>query len=196
METAVIILAAGNSSRLGSPKQLLHYQGKTLLEIISFEALKTDCKPIIVVLGAYAKEIMLKHNHSDIMYIVNKSWEKGMSSSIAKGLSALLNLQKEIENVIIAVSDQVFIKGEIFENLVEKQISSKKGIISSTYAKTTGTPTLFNKKYFEQLLSLSGTKGARKIVSENMNDTATIPFEMGYVDIDTMNDYNNLIKHK
>jgi len=196
METGIIILAAGNSSRFGSPKQLLNYEGKTLLERVSLEALKTKHRPIIVVLGAYFKEIELKHNHSDITYIVNERWENGMSSSIVKGLSAMLNLQKDIENVTIAVSDQVFITAEIFESLMQKQISSKKCIISSAYAKTIGTPSLFNKKYFEQLLSLSGANGAKKILAENMGDMATISFDKGYVDIDTIDDYNNLINNK
>lgn len=196
METGIIILAAGNSSRLGSPKQLLSYEGETLLERVSSEALKTSCRPIIVVLGAYAEEIEVKHSHSYITYIVNQRWKNGMASSIIEGLSALRNLQKDIENVIIAVSDQVFVNAKIFESLVEKQVSSKKGIISCTYAKTIGTPTLFNKKYFEQLLSLSGTNGAKKILSKNMDDTATIPFDMGYIDIDTIKDYNNLINNK
>lgn len=196
MNTCIIILAAGNSSRLGSPKQLLSYQGKTLLHKVSSEALITSCKPIIVVLGAYAKEIILQHNRPEITYIVNDDWQSGMASSIIKGLTTTLAINNEIENIIIAVSDQPFISAEIFENLIKAHISTNKGIVASEYAKTIGTPTLFNKKYFKQLLSLSGTAGAKKILEANVADSTTITFEMGYIDIDTENDYNNLINNK
>ncbi|MFC3559210.1 nucleotidyltransferase family protein [Pedobacter jamesrossensis] len=196
MSTGIIILAAGNSSRLGSPKQLLHYEGKTLLERVSFEAIKTLFKPIVVVLGAYAEEIGMEHKHANISYTFNKNWQSGMASSIAKGLSTVLSLQKNIENVIITVSDQVFVSTEIFQTLVKKHNNTSKGIIACRYEKTNGTPTLFNKKYFEQLLSLSGTTGAKKILIENEDDMTTIPFEKGYIDVDTRNDYNNLINNK
>jgi molybdenum cofactor cytidylyltransferase len=196
MNTGIIILAAGNSSRLGRPKQLLKYKGKTLLDLVTAEALKIPTIPTVVVLGAYSKEILNHHTYLEIAYIVNPNWQTGISSSIAAGMSAIGNQSKEIENVIIAVADQVFITSKVFEKLLQKRKLSSKGIIASSYAETVGTPVLFSKKYFEKLLSLTGNTGAKSIVQLNMEDTEIIPFELGHIDIDTETDYNNLIKHQ
>ncbi|WP_316838483.1 nucleotidyltransferase family protein [Pedobacter gandavensis] len=192
MKTGIIILAAGNSSRLGKPKQLLNYQGETLLTIVSKAAMQSSCEPIVIVLGAYATEISAQHRLSELTYVINENWEAGMSSSIAVGMSAILKHAEDLEQVIIAVSDQPFINAEIFENLIKKQQESGKGIIASSYAETWGTPALFNKKYFHQLLSLNGNQGAKHLLKLYQKDCSSLNFELGYVDIDTTSDYNNL----
>ncbi|WP_316848275.1 nucleotidyltransferase family protein [Pedobacter psychrodurus] len=196
MKTAIIILAAGNSSRLGRTKQLLDYKGKTLLQTVIDEALKTDCKPIIVVLGANADEIAAKHENDQVSFVINENWESGMASSIVAGLSTLIKKNSEIDSIIIAVADQVFIKMINFKNLIEKQIETGKNIIASKYAETIGTPVLFKKDYFETLLSLKGTDGAKKILKQYPQDLETVAFEQGEIDIDTETDYNHLISQQ
>ena len=196
MKTGIIILAAGSSSRLGRPKQLLDYKGKTLLQTVINEALETSCRPVITVLGANTKEIASQHQHDQISFVINESWENGMASSIVAGLSAIIRNNSEIESIIIAVADQAFIKMSNFNNLIEKQKETGKNIIASTYAKTIGTPVLFKKDYFEALLSLTGAEGAKKILKQYPQDVETVVFEHGEIDIDTETDYNNLISQQ
>lgn len=196
MSTAIVILAAGNSSRMGKPKQLLMFNGHSLLDIVITESLKTIFRPIVVILGAHATEIKQSFTNPEVTWAINKNWEKGMSSSISFGLRTALSIDDEIENAIITVADQVHISSEIFEELHNKQEQSQKNIVASAYSQTRGTPTLFNKKYFIELLNLSGTNGAKSLIKQHVNDIATIPFELGKVDIDTETDYNNLINNK
>lgn len=193
MSTAIVILAAGNSSRMEKPKQLLKFNGQTLLNIVITESLKTKFRPVVVVLGAYAAEIKQTSTNPEVIYSVNKDWKNGMSSSISSGLKTVLGSNPEIENAIITVADQVHISSEIFEALQSKQEQTQKNIVASAYAQTTGAPTLFNKKYFEKLLALNGTIGAKSLIKKYVDDTVTIPFELGNIDIDTETDYNNLI---
>jgi len=196
MSTAIVILAAGNSSRMGKPKQLLEFDGQSLLDIVITESLNTNFRPVIVVLGAYATEIKQTSTRAEVIYAVNEDWGSGMSSSISFGLKTALSIDDEIENVIITVADQVHISSEIFEALDNEQEQSHKNIVASAYLQTTGTPALFNKMYFEELINLRGTSGAKGLIKQFLNDTATIPFELGEVDIDTETDYNNLINNK
>ncbi|WP_231424853.1 MULTISPECIES: NTP transferase domain-containing protein [Pedobacter] len=196
MSTAIIILAAGNSSRMGKPKQLLNYNGQTFLDIVITESAKTTFYPIIVVLGAYAAEIKQSIADKGIFYVVNENWESGMSSSISFGLQSALNIDPEIENVILTVADQVHISSEIFEALNSTHQFTNKSIVTCAYSKTTGSPSLFNKKYFEELLNLTGETGAKPVIKQYITDTATIPFELGKVDIDTETDYKKLINNK
>jgi len=195
MNTAIVILAAGNSSRMGKPKQLLKFNGQTLLDLVINETLKTNFRPVIVVLGAYEEEIKKTQSHAGAIYVVNKDWEDGMSSSISSGLNSALKIDSEIENVIITVADQAYISSQIFEDLVRKHHQVNKNIIASAYLDTAGTPALFNKKYFKELMTLKGTDGAKKIIKRNIDDATTIPFELGRVDIDTQQDYKDLINN-
>ncbi|MBB6237260.1 molybdenum cofactor cytidylyltransferase [Pedobacter sp. AK013] len=196
MKTGIIILAAGNSSRLGRPKQLLNYKGKTLLQGVINEALETNCEPVIVVLGANAKEISSQHQNDQINFVINENWENGMASSIVAGLSTLIKNNSKIESIIIAVADQAFIKMSNFNNLIEKQKETGKNIIASAYDETMGTPVLFKKDYFEVLLSLKGAEGAKNILKQYPLDLETVAFEHGGIDIDTETDYNNLISQQ
>jgi len=196
MGTGIIILAAGNSSRMGKPKQLMTYLGRTFLDIVTMEALETKCAPVIVVLGAHAEEIAAQQHQQQehISHIVNKSWQQGMSSSIIAGLSEAIKTDPKVDNIILTVADQVFIKSAVLESLILKQQSSGKGIVASSYSDTLGTPALFNKKYFEALLSLQGENGAKSLIKLYNEDVDAIDFELGHVDIDTEQDYKHLIQ--
>ena len=101
-------------------------------------------------------------------------------------------LAPETTDVIIAVSDQPYISSIVFELLAKKSAITGKNIVASRYSKTMGTPVLFNRKYFDELLLLEGNTGAKPLLQTYAEDVATIPFELGNIDIDTQTDYNNL----
>ena len=190
--TGIVILAAGNSSRLGQPKQLLGYKDETLLQHIIAEASKLPDAVVIVVTGAN-HELIEKNIDSKVKTAFNSDWELGMSSSINTGLKKLWELHPEIEECIFTVCDQPFVSHSIFENLITEYHKTQKGIVASSYSDTLGTPVLFGKKYFEELFNLKGQEGAKKIINRFLEDTASILFEKGDIDIDTEDDYNKLI---
>ncbi|MNI39005.1 Nicotine blue oxidoreductase [compost metagenome] len=189
MKTGIIMLAGGNSSRLGQPKQLLTFNGKQLMDIVTEAAIESGFSPVLAVLGGHAKQLAAKLKTD---FIINQQWEAGISTSIVAGVSAMLQRNSDLDSVILSVSDQPFINAAIFKTLFEAQQTTGKGIVASQYASTMGTPVIFTQKYFAQLLALTGNSGAKAIIAENPNDLATIAFEMGHIDIDTMADYANL----
>ena len=97
------------------------------------------------------------------------------------------------EKVIIAVCDQPFVSSALFNQLYQKQVEGVEHIVASAYADTIGTPALFTQKYFDTLLGLSGDEGAKKILKDNLHDVATVDFPQGAIDIDTQEDFNDLL---
>ena len=192
-KTAIVVLAAGNSSRLGRPKQLLKYKESTLLKNTILEALKVENSFVIVVTGSNHNIIEKELNLPEITFTFNSEWENGMSSSIVKGILELLLLNPDCEQCILAVCDQPFVTSSVFENLILESHKNKKGIAASTYSETLGTPVLFHKKYFQELLQLKGQEGAKKIIKKYIQDTVSVSFEKGNIDIDTEEDYSKLI---
>lgn len=192
-KTGIIILAAGSSSRLGRPKQLLEYNKSTLLRNTVSEAVKVPDSFVIVVTGANKDIIEKELNSAQITACFNPEWESGMASSIVKGLNEALNLNPDCGQCIFAVCDQPFVTHFIFENLINEYHKTGKGIIASSYSETLGTPVLFRQKYFDELLDLKGQEGAKKLIKKYAEDTASIPFEKGNIDIDTEEDYDKLI---
>ena len=193
IKTGIIILAAGNSSRLGQPKQLLTFKDTTLLKN-TIEAASLLPNAIVVVVIGSRHELMINElDSSKIKISFNENWESGMSSSIVKGMNDLLLINPDIEKCIISVCDQPFISHSVFENLIEEYNKEGKGIVASSYAETVGTPVLFDKKYFKDLLELKGQEGAKKILAKFQNDLNTVSFERGNIDIDTPEDYDKLM---
>lgn len=187
--TGIMILAAGSSSRLGQPKQFLEFNGKTLLFHTVEQALKiTD--HVIVVSGA--EPIDIEKQLNSVVNVNNENWEGGMGSSLRKGLQEMLLLHPALDRCIITVCDQPFIDSSVFRNLIDKQEASGKGIVASAYAATAGVPVLFTSGYFDHLLNLPDTGGAKMLISTCQHDTAEIHFEKGAIDIDTMEDYQQL----
>ncbi|KAF2340420.1 nucleotidyltransferase family protein [Flavobacterium tistrianum] len=192
-KTGIVILAAGNSSRLGRPKQLLLYKESTLLQNTILEALKVENSFLIVVTGSNHILIEKEFNLSEVKFSFNSEWESGMSSSIAKGISELLLLNPDCKQFILSVCDQPFVTSLVFENLINEYKKTGKGIAASAYAETLGTPALFHQKYFEELLDLKGQEGAKKLIKKYADDVVSVPFEKGNIDIDTEEDYFKLI---
>ncbi len=192
-KTGIVILAAGSSSRLGKPKQLLAYKNTTLLKNTIDEAALVPDVQIVVVTGSNHELVKEEIRTDKIKISFNPDWEVGMSSSIVKGLKDLLTEFPETEKCIFAVCDQPYVSAAVFENLIKQYHTIKKGIAASAYANTLGTPVLFDKKYFDELLALKGQEGAKKIINKFLDDTVAVVFEKGNIDIDTAEDYDNLI---
>lgn len=189
--TGIVILAAGNSSRMGQPKQLMKYKNKTFLQHIIDESKRAELDPVICVTGYEAEKIAKTINGTDITLVYNEKWREGMGTGISAGLKELIF--SDFDSVILAVSDQPHVSAELFESMRVLMDQSGKGIVASSYSGTLGTPVLFAKKYFDQLESLSGDQGAKSIVKMHMADVCTIEFEKGGIDIDTKEDYDRLI---
>lgn len=194
--TGLIILAAGSSSRLRHPKQKLLFNGKTLLQQTVETAIHSLCKPIIVVLGAYAEEIHADIEKEDVYIYRNDSWEEGMSSSIREGITMLQKTAPNVSDVVLMVSDQPFVDTELLGQLIFEKVATGKEIIACSYSNTLGVPVLFNKKFFPELLSLKGQEGAKKLLMNHTESVHAIPFPLGNIDIDTIEDYEALMKYK
>ncbi|MCR9015675.1 nucleotidyltransferase family protein [Aquiflexum gelatinilyticum] len=191
IRTGVIILAAGSSSRLGQPKQLLEFNGKTLLEIAVEAAQNSLAQSCVVVLGANAELISSSIKNIHVDKVVNENWKNGMASSMQKGLKYLME-NSDPDQVILMLSDQPFVNKEILNLLITNKLNTNSEIIACRYKETFGVPVLFSKKYFPELLSLTGNEGAKKLVMAHQDDLHAIDFPKGAIDIDTMEDYLKL----
>ncbi len=190
----IIILAAGRSARLGSPKQLLPYADKNLLQHSIDVAVESSMKPVIVVLGSEIEEIERKIDNSEVIIAKNPDWESGMASSVVCGIKTLNKLHPDIESVILMVCDQPFVNPGLLNDLVRKHMESGSSIVASSYENIMGTPALFHKKHFPELASLEGDTGAKSLFKKHAEILQTIPFEKGGIDIDTIEDYRILAK--
>jgi molybdenum cofactor cytidylyltransferase len=193
-EFSFVILAAGTSSRLGKPKQLLNFKGKTLLEHSIACALETKRGPVITVLGADASLIKESILHLPITILINESFASGMGTSVSTGINGLLSLYPQINGVVLMVSDQPFLSPAILLEITNRHEQTKKNIIASFYNDTVGVPAFFTKKYFAQLLKLNGDEGAKKVMRSYPDDLETVAFPKGSIDIDTVQDYDQLVK--
>ena len=190
--TGVIILAAGASSRLGSPKQLLAYSGATLLQHSIDAAQSSDAASVLIVLGANAELIKSEINHTTATIVVNPGWKEGMASTIHFGLQTLVEMHPQTDTVIFMVADQPFVTAALLNNLLELNRNEQRSIVASKYGSTFGTPVLFTKRFFPELLELTGDVGAKSLVRKYMNEAAFVSFPKGDIDIDTVEDYKKL----
>ena len=189
MKTAILILAAGSSSRMGAPKQLLPYKNTTLLGYSIEQAKHINIKHVFCVLGANAEIIEKSIENYQIETIYNPNFKNGLSSSIFVGVK---KLQHNFDTILIMLADQPNVDFNYLNKLIKTSEENPSKIIASNYQNKIGVPAIFPKKYFNQLLELKGDKGARNILNNNKSDIIKMP-PFNLTDIDTKEDYQNLI---
>ncbi|WP_460638238.1 nucleotidyltransferase family protein [Larkinella harenae] len=194
MNIAIIILAAGASSRLDhQPKQLIEWEGRTLLRRVVDSALSTPFRPVVVVVGAHKGQVVPQLDGLPVTIIDNQHWQQGLATSVKTGLAAVYLTQKEIDAVLFLLTDQPHVDRGLLQQLVHVYEESGKGIVAASYAGSLGVPALFDRKYIHELLSLDGDAGAKKVIKNHPEDCAEVPFESGNIDLDTRQDVERFL---
>ena len=159
-----VILAAGGSSRFGQPKQLLPFRGKTLVRTIIDAACEAGCSPVVVVIGSNGETIHPEVAHANVLEARNTNWRSGIGSSMRSGVQALISHAPDVEAILLLVCDQPAVNVPFIERLIATHETTKKDVIASSYAETVGVPALFNRSFFEELLSLDDETGAKSVI--------------------------------
>lgn len=188
----VILLAAGGSSRLGQPKQLLKYNGQSLLAHSIQAALSSKAQVTVVVLGANASALKEEIKENPVHIVVNTAWQTGMASSIQSGIKEFSDICPSAEGVVLMVCDQPFVTSSIVNDLLEAHVKTGKPIIACSYENTFGPPVFFHASFFPALLQLKGDVGARSLIRQHAGNVEVIPFPEGRFDVDTAADYEKI----
>lgn len=184
-----IILAAGASSRLGRPKQLLQWQDRPLLTHTINIADSLLNNRVIVVLGAHAYEIQSAIALDKVRVVPNPNWQEGIASSIRAGINAL---PTSAEAALLLLCDQPLIKHEHLHALLRAWQSEPTRIVASHYHDSVGVPALFPAEYFGELLTLQGDRGAKRLLLEHREALVEIPLKQAELDIDHTEDFHRL----
>jgi molybdenum cofactor cytidylyltransferase len=192
MKTGVIILAAGGSSRMGTPKQLLQYRGQSLIRRAAETALDSIYDRVVVVIGNKAEQIKAEIDDLSVSVIENRAWRDGMSTSIRVGMVELA--KDDPDAVVLMLCDQPFLTAEILNDLVFTHIKSTEPIVASTYDGIQGVPAFFTREFFDELRSLTADEGARRVILKHQQSVATVAFPEGAIDVDTPHEYEQIRK--
>jgi molybdenum cofactor cytidylyltransferase len=182
MSFAVLILAAGGSSRLGQPKQLVKINGKSLIAKSVETAIQSQPDQIVVVLGAQAEAVRAELAGLDVTFVENPHWNLGMGGSISVGIASV---NPGIEECIVMLCDQPLLTPAHLSQLIQHQLTSGAEIVASAYDGVAGVPACFASALFPVLSQLNGDIGAREVIRSGRYEVAIVPFAAGSVDIDT-----------
>ncbi len=185
-----LILAAGASSRMGRPKQLLPWGESTLIEHCISVANASKLDSLLVVLGSDATAIRNSLQVLDVDIVVNEEWAKGMASTIKIGVDRLTSGDTP-DGILIMLADQPFISSDDLDALIEA-FESRDSVIASNYKDRLGVPALFGASHFDLLTKLTGDKGAGSILNTMKDSIRTLPIAIDLTDIDTMEAYSAL----
>ncbi len=189
MSTAIVVLAAGGSTRLGQAKQLIRIGGTSLLYHAVQAAKDSLADNTCVVLGYEAERMKRELDGLDVTCVLNDRWQEGIASSIRSGVNAL---PYATEGVLLMLCDQPRVSSSLLDAILTRHRSAPGAIIASSYAETMGVPAFFPSPFFGELLSLKGDKGAKQIIELHRPDTLTVPFPGGTIDIDTRDDLERI----
>lgn len=186
---AIVILAAGASARMGIPKQLLPYRGRSLVRHAVEAALGSTCRPVLIVLGANAEQIRPEVEGPSVQIVPNPRWAEGLSSSIRAGIEALASSEDPPEAVVLTLCDQPLVCSDDIDALVAAYRSTTRPIIASKYAGTLGVPALFAQSVLPELLHLAGDAGAKQVIQRHLASVWPVPCPHAAIDLDTLVDY-------
>ena len=189
---SAILLAAGESNRMGQPKQLMPFGQSTIVERTIDNLLNSAVSETIVVLGYRDEEIRKTISGKPVKIAINPGYQQGMSTSIIAGLK---QIDKRAQAVLIALGDQPFVGSQTINNLLEAFIANKRGIIIPIYQGRRGNPIIFAIRYKGELLNLKGDVGGREIIKRHPDDVLEVAVncEGVLLDMDTAENYTSMI---
>jgi CTP:molybdopterin cytidylyltransferase MocA len=184
--TAIIILAAGGSRRLGQPKQLLEILGEPLLHRVVRMAADVHPDHLIVVLGSSAGDCVqaIKDCGADI--VVNPFWESGLAGSIRIGVERAE--EEHADFVLLLLADQPWLSSAVIRQFYDRMNGRPDMVIAARYGGILGAPIMFGRDWFLKLKNLEGDQGARSLVAKEAQGAEIIDWSEGAVDLDTPED--------
>jgi len=185
----VLILAAGASSRFGSPKALTRIEGRPLIQHIVARALAVGGQAVTVVVGAHAREIVPALGSAPVGLVVNREWESGMASSIRAGVE---QLPGSCAALLIMLLDQPLVGVDALRRLVAVWSARPKEIVAAQYQGHCGVPAIFPRWAFSELRQLRGDAGARLLLHRHADRVVAVPMPEAAIDIDTPEDLLNV----
>jgi molybdenum cofactor cytidylyltransferase len=200
----VVLLAAGASTRMGQPKQLIEVGGKALVVRAVEAALASAAWPVVVVLGANAEIIRPQLARLPVLIAENPAWTEGMASSLRAGVGTLQTFSRGLDGALVAVADQPAFSADVIARLVAVRQGSRqaartatvrlgspqagRGIVAARYAGRLGVPALFGREHFTALTALTGEEGARHFLAAHAAEAAAVDLPELAVDLDTPED--------
>jgi molybdenum cofactor cytidylyltransferase len=189
-KVAILLLAAGPSKRLGTPKQLLPYRNRSLLRYITEISVASKACRTCIVLGAETSRLEKEIADLPVESVHNPEWKEGIGSSIRSGIATMSGV---VDAILIMLCDQPLVSVELLDEIIGAYRSSGKAIVACEYEGHLGVPALFDRSLFPELAGLGGDKGAKQIIAAHSAEAYRIAFPEGAVDIDTIKDYQSLV---
>ncbi len=192
---AILIMAAGGSTRMGSPKQLLKWGNSNLLNHTITFGTKLESERIFVVLGSKADQIIPEIKSKKLNILINENWQKGLGNSISLGVSSILKVYPNLDGILIILVDQPLINLDHYLKLINAFSKGKDQIIATKYKDgKLGVPALFDLVYFKDLCLLNSNFGAKQLIGKYLKHVISFKSDKSDFDIDTLDEYEILYK--
>ena len=192
-KTAILILAAGESKRMGEPKQLLPYNNSTLLLHAIEQANGIKYADVFIVIGSHFADVFKSIRGQKATILKNNNWEEGMGSSISKGVE-LIKKKNNYNRVLVTLADTPLVTKEHYEELISLSDETGKRIILTNYEDISGVPAIFDKSLFNELSILSDNEGAKPVVEKYKKEVLRMTSKIPFFDVDTKEAYQKLLK--
>jgi molybdenum cofactor cytidylyltransferase len=189
VQAAAVILAAGEASRYGSPKQLLAIDGMPMVRRIAGNALSAGLQPVMVVVGSGAERVVDCLDQLDVHVVHNLHWASGMGGSIAAGARALMMQADQLQSVMVMLADQPAIRVVDLERMLARHAQSPERILACQHEARFSPPCIFPWRYASELASLDPANGAHVLLAKHAALVDGFDLPVAFCDIDTPADY-------
>jgi len=194
-DVAIVLLAAGGSARLGRPKQLLMYEGRSLLRRAAAAAVEAACgRQVVAVLGARAEEMVGELAGLAVDVVRNDGWERGIGSSIRAGVERALAGGRAPSAVMIMLCDQPLVTAGVLRRVVDAHVVDSRALVTAAeFEGTIGPPVVVGAELFPELLALPDDRGAKALWMERPEIVRRVACPEAGADVDTPGDFERLL---